>query len=196
MTVMRFLAVVTLLASSTALAAPKDEVFAAWEAMFAAKSYRARIETTVNDQVFQQVVDVVLPGRMRMSGGPAGDMVVTPEGAWMKPPGEGWTQAPAATSALGKQFLSRDFIEQAKAGVQSVEDLGTEDLDGKRVRIYQLEQTMTIVGVESSSSTRLYVDVASGRPVRQEIESRAMGRSSRTVQTLEYLADLKIDAPE
>ena len=80
--------------------------------------------------------------------------------------------------------------------MQSVEDLGTEDLDGKRVRIYQLEQTMTIVGVESSSSTRLYVDVASGRPVRQEIESRAMGRSSRTVQTLEYLADLKIDAPE
>jgi hypothetical protein len=32
--------------------------------------------------------------------------------------------------------------------------------------------------------------------VRQEIEAQAMGKSSRTVQTLEYLADLKIDAPE
>ncbi len=196
MTVTRILAVLALLVSSAAMAAPKDEVFAAWEAMFAAKSYRARIETTVNGQVFQQVVEVVLPGRMRMTGGPAGDMVVTPEGAWMKPPGEDWIQAPAATSALGKQFLSRDFIEQAKAGVRSVEALGTEDLEGKPTRTYQVEQTMTIVGVESSSTTKLFVDVASGRPVRQEIESTAMGRSSRTVQTLEYLADLKIDAPK
>jgi len=196
MTVTRFLAVLALLASSAALAAPKDEVFAAWEAMFAAKSYQARIETTVNNQVFQQVVEVVLPGRMRMAGSPAGDMVVTPEGAWMKPPGGDWMQAPASTAMLGQQFLSRDFIEQAKAGVRSVEAVGTEDVNGKPARIYQVEQTMTIVGVESSSSTKLFVDVASGRPVRQEIESTAMGRSSRTVQTLEYLADLKIDPPK
>lgn len=186
-----------LLLSGTASAAAKDEVFAAWDAMFDAGAYRATIETTVNNQVFQQTIDVVLPGRMRMMGGPGGDMVVTPDGAWMKLPGEDhWIKAPASTASVGQQFLSRDFINQAKAGVQSVESLGVDQINGQSVRIYRVQQTMSIVGNEVSSNTRLFVDTASGRPLRQEIESTAMGRNSRTVQTLQYLPDLKIVAPQ
>lgn len=192
----RIFMLIAMAMSSLAHADSKDEVFAAWEAMFAAKSYRATIETTVDNRVFQQSIDVVLPGRMRMRGGPGGDMVVTPEGAWMKIPGEDWSEAPPSTAALGQQFLSRDFIDQAKAGVRLVEALGIEDVKGKPAKVYRVDQSMTIVGTEVLSSTRLFVDVESGRPVRQEIESTAMDRKSRTVQELEYLPGLTIEAPK
>ena len=52
-----------------------------------------------------------------------------------------------------------------------------------------------MMGIESHSTTKLFVDVKTGRPVRQEVESAAMGRSSRTVQDIEYVADLQINSP-
>ena len=197
MTRSRSLATFLLLTAATAAHAdPKAEVFAAWDAMIAAKSYRATIETTANDQVFKQTVEIVIPDRMRMTGGVGGDLVITPDGAWIKIPGQDWADAPPGTSALSKQYLSPDFIQKAKDGVTSVEALGSETIAGKATKTYQVEQVMTVMGIESESSTKLYVDAASGRPIRQEVDAKAMGRSSRTVQDIEYVPGLKIAAPK
>ena len=196
MTMTRILAAVLLIASAAAHAEPKDEVFAAWDAMIAAKSYRATIETSANNQTFEQTVEMIIPDRMRMTGGPGGDFLITPEGAWLRLPGQGWTEAPPGTSAMSKQFMSPEFVEQAKAGVKSVAALGLESVRGKPAKTYQVEQVMTVMGIESETSTKLFVDVTSGRPVRQEVEGKAMGRTSRTVQDIEYVADLEIKAPK
>jgi hypothetical protein len=184
------------MAATTAHADPKAEVFAAWDAMIAAKSYRATVETTANNQVFTQTIEMIIPDQMRMTGGPGGDLVITTAGAWIKAPGQEWTEAPPGTAAMSKQFMSEEFVAKAKAGVKSVEALGTEDVAGKPARTYRVEQTMTMMGIESQSSTKLYVDAESGRPIRQEVDATAMGRSSRTVQDIEYVADLKIVAPK
>lgn len=182
--------------AGSAHADPKAEVFAAWDAMIAAKSYRARTETTANNQVFQQTIEIIIPDRMRMSGGPGGDLVITPEGAWIKIPGKEWTEAPPGTAALSKQYLSPEFIDKAKAAVKSVTVLGTEDVKGRPAQTYQVDQVLTTMGVESETSTKLFVDVETGRPVRQEIGARTMGVASSTVQDIEYVADLKIAAPK
>ena len=116
MTMTRILAAVLLIASAAAHAEPKDEVFAAWDAMIAAKSYRATIETSASNQTFKQTVEIIIPDRMRMTGGPGGDFLITPEGAWLRLPGQEWTDAPPGTSAMSKQFMSPEFVEQAKAG--------------------------------------------------------------------------------
>ncbi len=196
MTMIRNLGALLLLATATAAHAdPKAEVFAAWDAMIAAKSYRASIETTANDQVFKQTIEMIIPERMRMTGGPGGDFVITPEGAWIKIPGQGWTDAPPGTSAMSKQFMSPEFVVKAKAGVKSVKALGAESIGDRDVKTYQIEQVMTMMGIESRSTTKLFVDAKTGRPVRQEVESAAMGRSSRTVQDIEYVADLQINSP-
>lgn len=197
MTFARTLAAFLLAAvAATAHADPKAEVFAAWDAMIAAKSYRATVETTANNMVFKQTIEIVIPDRMRMTGGPGGDLVITPEGAWIKAPGQDWTDAPPGTAAMSKQYMSPEFVAQAKAGVKSVEALGTETVAGKPARTYQVEQVMTMIGVESQSSTKLFVDAESGRPIRQEVDAIAMGHSSRTVQDIEYVADLVIKAPK
>lgn len=182
--------------ATTAQADPKAEVFAAWDAMIAAKSYRSTVETSANSMQFKQTIEIIIPDRMRMNGGPGGDMVVTPEGAWIRIPGGDWTAAPPGTAALSKQYLSPDFVDKAKAAVKSVAALGTEEVNGKPARTYRVDQVMTTMGVESETSTKLFVDVASGRPVRQEIDAKAMGTSSRTVQDIEYVADLEIQAPK
>lgn len=191
------LAATALLAASHASADPKTEVFAAWDAMVAAKSYRADMETTAAGQTFKQTIEVIIPDHFRMYGGPGGEMILTPEGAWMKFPGQdAWMDAPPGTTEMARQFMSPEFIEQAKAGIRSVESLGTESVGDREARVYQVEQVMTVMGIESKTSSRLYVDTASGRPVRQEIESEAMGQRSSTRQEIRYVADLEIVAPK
>lgn len=191
------LAATALLAASHASADPKTEVFAAWDAMVAAKSYRAEMETTAAGQTFKQTIEVIIPDHFRMYGGPGGEMILTPEGAWMKFPGQdAWMDAPPGTTEMARQFMSPEFIEQAKAGIRSVESLGTESVGDRETRVYQVEQVMTMMGIESKTSSRLYVDTASGRPVRQEIESEAMGQRSSTRQEIRYVADLEIVAPK
>lgn len=193
----RILAALLLAAiAGTAHADPKAEVFAAWDAMIAAKSYRASVQTTAGDVVVKQTIEMIIPDHMRVTGGPGGDLVITPAGAWLKAPGQEWMAAPPGTAAMSKQYMSEEFVAQAKAGVKSVEALGTETVAGKPARTYQVEQVMTMMGIESQSTTKLFVDVDSGRPVRQEVDASAMGRSSRTVQDIEYVADLKIVAPK
>ena len=191
------LAATALLAASHATADPTAEVHAAWDAMVAAKSYRAKVETQAAGQTFQQTIEVIIPDRFRMSGGPGGDMVLTPEGAWMKFPGQdAWMEAPAGTTQLARQFMSPEFIEQAKAGITAVESLGSEEISGRQARVYRVDQVMTTMGVQSKTSTRLYVDADSGRPVRQEIDGEAMGQKTRTVQDISYVEGLEIVAPK
>lgn len=194
---MRLLVTFTLLACSAfAHADPKAEVFAAWDAMIAAKSYRSSLQTTAAGQTFRQTVEIVVPDRMRVTGGPGGDVVITPDGAWMKLPGQDWTDLPAATAALSREQMSTKFVEKAKAGVKSVEALGDEQLAGREMRTYRIEQTLTTMGVESQMSTKLYVDVASGRPARQEVDATTMGQQMHQVQDIEYLAGIEIVAPK
>jgi hypothetical protein len=190
-------AATALVAASLASADPKAEVFAAWDAMVAAKSYRAELETTAAGQTFKETIEVIIPDHFRMYGGPSGEMILTPEGAWIKFPGQdAWMPAPPGTTQIARQFMSPEFIEQAKAGVRSVKALGTERVGDTEARVYQVEQVMTVMGIESKTSSRLYVDIASGRPIRQEIESEAMGQRSSTRQEIRYVADLQIVAPK
>ena len=197
MTMTRNLAALLLAAvAGAAHADPKTEVFAAWDAMIAAKSYRASVEVTAGDVVVKQTIEMIIPDYMRVTGGPGGDLVITPAGAWLKAPGQEWMAAPPGTAAMSKQYMSEEFVAQAKAGVKSVEALGTETVAGKPARTYRVEQLMTMMGVESQTSTKLFVDAENGRPIRQEIDATTMGRSSRTLQDIEYVADLKITAPK
>ncbi len=192
---MRLLAAAALLFSVTAHADPKTEVFAAWDAMIKAKSYRAAMQIEAGGQNYQQNLDIIIPDHFRMSGGPGGDVVLTPAGAWMKPPGGQWMAAPDSMRAMSKQFMGEDFIAQAKAGVTKVEAKGQKDVAGVATKVYEVHQTMTVMGVESSSVTQLYVAIDTGRPVRQEIKATAMGQSSTTTQDITYAPDLKIEAP-
>lgn len=178
-----------------AYADARAEVYAAWDAMYAAGTYRTQIEATAMGQSYRQTIDIVLPDRVRASGGPGGDVVVTPEGAWMRLPGEEWTEAPQSTRELSKLFLSADYLRQTKEGVRSVTALPAETLKGRRMRVYRIEQTMKVLAVESVSRIKLYVDPASGRPVRQIIDAQAAGQTSHTAQDIEYVSKLDIVPP-
>ena len=92
--------------------------------------------------------------------------------------------------------MSPEFVEKAQTSVKSVTALGNESVGGHEAKAYQIEQVMTMMGGESQSSTKLFVDAQTGRPIRQEVDATAMGRSSRTVQDIEYVADLEIVAPK
>ena len=181
--------------AGTAFADAKSEVFAAWDAMLAAKSYSTRMVTTIGEQTHTQVIEVIVPDHARTSGGPMGDLVLTPKGAWLKAPGKDWGPAPEFMVTLTRQMMSPEFISKAKSGVTSAKDLGLQDFSGKPVRAYAIEQTLTIMGIQSHNTTRLLVEANSGRPLRQEIDSIMMGKSSHVVHDITYVPDLKIDAP-
>ncbi len=45
------------------------------------------------------------------------------------------------------------------------------------------------------SNVKLWVNLATGLPIQQEIEGEAMGVKSKTVQAIEYDASLTIEPP-
>jgi len=181
--------------SQTALADAKAAVFAAWDAMVEARTYSTQVVTTAGDQVISQKVDVIFPDATRITGGPLGDVVVTLNGAWQKAPGQEWAVAPDYIGTMTRQFMGKAFLDQAKAGVTAAEALPDSTLGGRAVKVFKVEQSLTVMGIQSQSSTRLYVDASNGRPLRQEIDSTAMGKSSKVVQDIIYVPDLKIDPP-
>lgn len=184
-----------MLGAGAAWADARAEVYAAWDAMVAAGKYRTRIDATAMGQRYQQTIEIALPDRVRVEGGPGGDLVITPDGGWMRLPGAGWTEAPQSTRELSKLFLSADYLRQSKDGVRSVSALPAERLGGRPVRVYRIEQTMTVLKVQSSNTITLYVDAVSGRPLRQIIEAEAAGQHSHTVQDIEYPDTLDIVPP-
>lgn len=185
-----------LLIAAPAWADARAEVYAAWDAMVAAKSYRAQIQTSSGGQTYQQTVEIIVPDRFRMIGGPGGDVVGTPQGAFIRLPGQDWTPAPPSVAEMSKSFMSAAYVEQAKRAITAVTALGTEVVAGKPARTYQVEQTMQVLDVESKTSTKLYVDIATGLPVRQEIDASARGNTAHTLQDISYESDLVIEAPK
>ncbi len=187
---------IALASAGNAHADAKEDVFKAWDAMLAAKSYSTRIATTMDGNTTTQVFDVIVPDHARSTGGPMGDLVLTPKGAWLKAPGQAsWAPAPEFMVTLTRQLMSPEFIAKAKAGVTEAKSLGLEDLRGSQVQAYEIQQTLNLMGIQSQNTTRLLVDPKSGRPLRQEIDATAMGKASHVVHDITYVPDLKIDAP-
>lgn len=182
------------LMSLSAHADPRAEVLAAYEKMLNGPPYQSDMTVVAGGRTSKTTVIIDLPDRFHIKN-EGGEFILTPEGNWMKPAGSAqWMQPPMDLSAM-KQPFSPELVEKGMAAIANVEALGTERVGSADTKVYRYTQDLEVMGVRSESTSTVYVDQATGLPVRFASKGKAMGVESDTTQDLRYDEGLAVKAP-
>lgn len=204
MTLVRTMCVAASIGLSVMLAMPAHadtnaEVRAAIEkshaAMVAKGAFRVDSTTKMRGGDQQSVIEAVWPDRFRIRSLTQGtEFIVVPGGTWMKSGGS-WMRMPMDMSAMTKAF-SEQAMREGLQSIANAEVLGTEEVGGRKARVYAYDQSGTIMGIRSESRVKAWIDDATDLVLRMEVDGKAMGQSSRTINDYDWDAKISIEAPE
>lgn len=125
------------LAPSAARADAKDELFKAWQAFLAVKSFRAEIELLEPTRSSTRL-EFQAPDRYRVSIPNGPTTVIIGDTGYMQIGGQ-TMRLPIATASLTSQYRDEAFLRKLQEGMV-VEDLGEDTLDGEPVRKFRYVQ--------------------------------------------------------
>jgi hypothetical protein len=171
----------------------RDVLFAAYQKMMNARYVADSVSTDAKGRQTRSKVEFDSINRFRATTDKT-SFIVTPEGTWMRNGNSDWTKPPIDMSAMFKRLLPAT-MEDIRSGTSNIKDEGTQSIDGVSVRAISYDVNTRIMGFSVSSHNRVFID-ESGRVVRSESDSEAMGNKSHTVQTIRYDDSIRISAPE
>ena len=121
-------------------------------------------------------------------------IVVVPEGTWMRSGNGEWMQPPIDMSAMFKRMLPM-VMDDVRSGTSNIKDEGSRDVGSQQLRVISFDVNTKVMGFSVSSHNTVFLD-GSGKIVRSESDSTAMGQKSHTVQTIRYDDSIRISAPK
>jgi hypothetical protein len=180
----------------------RDELFKAWQAFLAVKSFRAEIKLLEPGRSVTQL-EFQAPDRYRVSIPNGPTTVVIGDSGYMQIGGR-TMKLPMAMDSLTSQYRDEAFLRKLQDGM-AVEDLGEDSLDGEPVRKFRYVQAVappsampgapaaaagggeatTVAWVSAKTRLILKLDVSSqqgGQPTRSEI--RYSDFNSSTIRIL------------
>lgn len=125
---------------------------------------------------------------------PEMEIIVLPEGTWMRTGDGDWTKPPIDMSAMFKRFMPQTIADMQK-GISNVKDEGKSTWQGQPVQVVSYDMNTKVMGFSISSHNRLWID-DSGRAIHSEVDSTAMGHKSHTVQDIKYDDSIRVTAPQ
>jgi hypothetical protein len=171
----------------------RDVLFAAYQKMMNARYAADSVSTDAKGRETRSKVEFDNISRFRATTDQT-SFVVTPEGTWMRNGDSDWIKPPVDMSAMFKRLLPAT-MDDIRSGTSNIQDEGTKNIDGASVRVISYDVNTKIMGFSVSSHNKVAID-ESGRVVRSESDSEAMGNKSHTVQTIRYDDSIRISAPE
>ena len=133
---------------------------------------------------------VVLPNRFHMTT-PDTEMVILPQGTWMKAEGE-WMQFPMDMSKMIEGYSQKN-IDQGMDALTDVREIGSETVDGCDSTIYSYRTSGKFMGVESNSAAQVAICGSTGLPVRV-VSLDKKGKPEATLY-YDFSTDFEISAP-
>lgn len=121
------------------------------------------------------------------------EIVVLPEGTWMRSGGGDWMKPPFDVGAMASKLVPQT-IEEMQKDIANVKDEGATTWQGKPARIVSYDMDTKIMMFTVESHNRVWID-AQGRIIHSEADSTAMGKKSHTVQDIRYDDTIRISAP-
>ena len=179
-------------APAVAMADVKSEMMAAHEAMVDAGKFRMTGTVTTKGETVPLWSEVQWPDRFHARN-PGGEFIVVPGGTYMKQGGQ-WMKMPMDMSAM-IQSMTPGAIRQQFENMTNAKALGEKTIDGETLLGYEYDTSATMMGIKAESHVVAWVDPDTKRIVRQEVEGKAMGQTSKTVQVYEYDDSISIDPP-
>ncbi|TNJ33011.1 hypothetical protein [Arenimonas terrae] len=175
-----------LLMPACSVAAPQDELFEAWKKFLALKSFRATI-TGVEPVRPATRLEFQAPDRYRISVANGPTTILVGDTAQMTI-GDRTMTLPLPVKSMTAQYRDEAFLEKLKQGLQ-VEDLGSDTLDGQKVRKLRYVQDVVppaMPGVTppppapgDKATTVAWISADSGLILKLEVSSTYQGQSGR-----------------
>ena len=180
------LPVLLLFLPACSVAAPRDELFAAWQKFLALKSFRATI-TGVEPARPATELEFQAPDRYRITTANGPTTILIGDTATMVIGGRSMT-LPVPVKSMTAQYRDETFLKKLQEGLDVV-DLGTDTLDGQKVRKLRYVQDVVppaVPGVTppppaagDKATTVAWISADSGLILKLEVSSTYQGQSGR-----------------
>jgi hypothetical protein len=147
--------------------------------------YRVKTMITSDKGSTEMNGEVVPPNQMHVAmnfGGQTTEMICVGDKHWMKIGGK-WRASPVGIDMMS-QIMPK--VEELASKISKVEQAGEESLGGKLARVYTYHMELGEVAAGVKGDAKVWIDSASGVPVKLESNGEAMGIKNKTVQTIEY----------
>lgn len=190
-------ALLALAFAAPALAGPKEDIMAAHQKLVERGKFRMTSVTEGGGDTTRTEAFVEWPDRYHMKVDAAGqknEMIILPAGTWMKQGGT-WMKFPMDMSAMIKS-MTPEAMRKGYEGMGNVREIGSAEVEGRDATGYAYDSKVTMMGITSTSSVKLWIDDDSGLPLKQEIDGEAMNTRSLTVQVYDYETPVSVKAPD
>lgn len=187
-----------LFAAAPAFAEAPDaraELIGLWQKMTArgdlAFKATSRI-TSGKSKPLTMVMKVQWPNRFHMKNDQS-EMIILPGGTWMNVNGS-WMKMPIDMQKMIAQFTP-EMTKKSMEATKNVRFVGLDTIGGKPVKVYEYDFDTEMMGINSSGSSKISLDIVAGYPLRVETTGKAMGKTSTTVVDYEYDDSINIQSP-
>lgn len=180
-----------------ATAGPKEDIMAAHQKLVERGKFRMTSVVEGGGTTSRTEAMVEWPDRYHMkvdASGQKSEMIIVPGGTWMKQGGQ-WMKFPMDMGAMIKS-MTPEAMEKAYEGMSNIREIGSAEVEGRDATGYAYDSRVTMMGITSTSSVRLWIDDDTGLPLKQEIDGEAMGTKSNTVQVYDYDTPVAVRAPQ
>jgi hypothetical protein len=173
----------------------RAELIGSWQKMTAQRDLAFRVTSTIDmgkRAPMKSLTKVRWPNRFHMKNDQS-EMVILPAGTWMKLDGN-WMKMPIDMQKAVAQFTP-EVTRQSMEMMQNVRFVGLDNVGVQPVKVYTYDFDGKIMGIRSSGTSKVFLSVASGYPLRIETTGKAMGKTSTTINEYEYDDSIRIESP-
>lgn len=161
-----------------------------------AEAFRIRQSTTTIHQTLPMTLTFAGPDRYAMVT-PGMHAVRIGDEGWFRV-GDAWQADPTVVSTLAAAFAPlRDPVEidRASRRIADARDLGTSTVNGVQAQHYGYRVTDRTTTTVFTQTFEVWVGLADGRILVQQVDSEASGVTSRSAQLVEYGPDITVEGP-
>lgn len=171
-----------------------DALMKAVNGQLTASSFRARLDSSINNQETARTIEFVAPDRFHMTG-EHDEMVVVGGNAWSRLDGGAWQKLSIDASQIIASVRNSQALDELRKSTD-VKLIGPDTLDGKPMTVYEYT-TQNIAGKGINSHSKAWVSTADNLPRRVETATEINGQPSKaTITYFDYNSDIHIDPPK
>jgi hypothetical protein len=175
---------------------PADAVRAAMLAQGTGGPYHVESTSTSDGSTILVSADVIPPNQIRSTltfDGFTQQIVITDGQMWMNQ-GDGWSEPVSGEmiAAALEQFITNP--DSLSMTIGNEQFAGVDALDGKPTWLYTYDQAFS--EMDSASQVKLWVEIATGLPLRTESSGVVLGSETVTTQAITYDSTITISPPQ
>jgi hypothetical protein len=171
----------------------RADLHAAYAKMLSSRFATTTVATGEDGKAMHSSAEFETSERIRVTTD-TGGFIILPEGTWVRSGADGaWSKPPMDLGGMIKQMLPQS-LDDIRDSAKNVRDDGVRQVDGAPLRAIRYDLDTKVMGIAVSAQTVAYLD-AGGRLVRSESDGVAMGRKTRSVQTIRYDDGIRVTPP-